>query len=85
MAATAHSRQAVPHSTGTIDGGSLEVSYDDGATWRKGALRSSSVGPAWTGEPRVPDGAWYVSLRVGASDDRGGAATQELLRAVGVT
>jgi subtilisin family serine protease len=70
--------------TGTIGGGSLEVSYDDGATWRKVALRSSSGGPAWTGELRVPDGARYVSLRAGASDDRGGAVTQELVRAVGV-
>ncbi|MEV4938970.1 S8 family serine peptidase [Streptomyces zaomyceticus] len=69
--------------TGTITGGTLEVSYDEGATWKKVALEKSR-GAAWEGELRVPSGAGSVSLRAGASDDRGGSVKQELIRAVGV-
>ncbi|MFD8205337.1 S8 family serine peptidase [Streptomyces sp. NPDC059695] len=70
--------------TGTIGTGTLAVSYDEGATWTKVALRKSSHGSSWTGELRIPKGAGSVSLRAGASDDRGGSVTQELIRAVGV-
>ncbi|MGW6565153.1 S8 family serine peptidase [Streptomyces sp. NPDC054975] len=70
--------------TGRIGGGTLDVSYDDGATWQKVTLKKSFRGTSWTGELRVPDGAAYVSFRAGASDDRGGAVTQEIIRAVGV-
>ncbi|MFE5108298.1 S8 family serine peptidase [Streptomyces sp. NPDC056663] len=70
--------------TGTIGGGSLEVSYDDGTTWQKVALKKSGRGTAWTGEIAVPDGAQYISFRAGTSDDRGGAVKQEIIRAVGV-
>ncbi|WP_128979977.1 S8 family serine peptidase [Streptomyces roseicoloratus] len=65
--------------TGTIGHGTLEVSYDEGTTWQRVALDSR-----WRGELRVPRGAASVSLRAGASDDRGGAVTQEIIRAVGV-
>ncbi|WP_318211042.1 S8 family serine peptidase [Streptomyces sp. SJL17-1] len=70
--------------TGSITGGTLEVSYDEGRTWTKVALKKSRHGAAWDGELRVPSGAGSVSLRAGASDDRGGSVTQELIRAVGV-
>ncbi|MGW4851400.1 S8 family serine peptidase [Streptomyces sp. NPDC004288] len=70
--------------TGRIGTGSLEASYDEGATWTKVALRKSSHGASWTGELRIPKGAGTVSLRAGARDDRGGSVTQELIRAVGV-
>lgn len=70
--------------TGRIGDGFLEVSYDDGTTWRKVALRKSWHGASWTGELRVPDNATYISFRAGASDDRGGAVEQEIIRAVGV-
>ncbi|GHG02169.1 S8 family serine peptidase [Streptomyces filamentosus] len=69
--------------TGTITGGRLEVSYDDGATWRGVSLRKGR-GASWTGELRVPSGAAAVSLRAGATDDRGGSVAQELIHAVGV-
>ncbi|MER7946992.1 S8 family serine peptidase [Streptomyces sp. NPDC096079] len=69
---------------GTIGTGTLEVSYDEGATWTKVALKKSSRGASWTGELRIPKGAGSVSLRAGASDDRGGSVTQELIRAIGV-
>ncbi|MFK3729227.1 S8 family serine peptidase [Streptomyces sp. NPDC088090] len=70
--------------TGTLTAGRLEVSYDDGATWRGVTLRKSGKGAAWTGELRIPSGAAAVSLRAGATDDRGGSVTQELIHAVGV-
>ncbi|WP_371636495.1 S8 family serine peptidase [Streptomyces zaomyceticus] len=70
--------------TGTITGGTLEVSYDEGVTWKKVALEKSRGAAAWDGELRVPSGAGSVSLRAGASDDRGGSVKQELIRAVGV-
>ncbi|MEU9706561.1 S8 family serine peptidase [Streptomyces sp. NPDC047981] len=70
--------------TGRIGGGTLDVSYDDGRTWQKVTLRKSWHGTSWTGELRVPRGAAYVSLRAGASDDRGGAVKQEIIRALGV-
>ncbi|MGW6360008.1 S8 family serine peptidase [Streptomyces sp. NPDC055092] len=73
-------------STGTIGGGSLEVSYDDGETWTAVHLDPSSGGSAsWKGALRVPDGAHSLSLRASASDDRGSSVRQEVVRAVGVT
>ncbi|MFI6061359.1 S8 family serine peptidase [Streptomyces sp. NPDC051286] len=69
--------------TGVLNSGSLEVSYDEGATWTNVAL-SSSRDASWNGELRVPSGAKSVSLRAGVSDDRGGSVKQELIRAVGV-
>ncbi|MFF2362494.1 S8 family serine peptidase [Streptomyces sp. NPDC058122] len=69
--------------TGTLGGGKLEVSYDDGATWRTVPL--SGAGTArWKGTLNVPRGAAFVSLRASAHDDRGGSVSQEIIRAVGV-
>ncbi|MFF9502111.1 S8 family serine peptidase [Streptomyces sp. NPDC014656] len=70
--------------TGTIATGGLEVSYDDGATWREVGLKKSRHGASWTGELRIPSGAASVSLRAEAADDQGGTVTQELIHAVGV-
>ncbi|MEV6193262.1 S8 family serine peptidase [Streptomyces sp. NPDC051920] len=69
--------------TGTLGGGRLEVSYDDGATWKSVPL--SGAGTArWKGTLNVPRGAAFVSLRASAHDDRGGSVGQEIIRAVGV-
>lgn len=72
--------------TGTIGGGKLEVSYDDGKTWRQVALRGGDGGAeaSWHGTLNVPRDAEHVSLRAFARDDRGGSVTQEILRAVAV-
>ncbi|MBL1080893.1 S8 family serine peptidase [Streptomyces actinomycinicus] len=69
--------------TGTIGGGRLEVSYDDGATWRTVPL-TTGRGASWHGSLTVPRGAAHVSLRASAHDDKGGAVTQEIIRAVAV-
>ncbi|MCI3239887.1 S8 family serine peptidase [Streptomyces spinosisporus] len=64
--------------TGTIDDPVLQVSYDDGASWRSVRLKDGH------GTLNVPRDASYVSLRASAADDRGGSVTQEIIRAVGV-
>ncbi|GGL68405.1 peptidase [Streptomyces fumigatiscleroticus] len=69
--------------TGTVGGGRLEVSYDDGRTWRAVPLKGGD-GNTWRGTLSVPRDAAYVSLRASAVDDRGGSVTQEIVRAVGV-
>ncbi|MER6849518.1 S8 family serine peptidase [Streptomyces flaveolus] len=68
--------------TGTIGGGTLQVSYDDGKTWKSVPL--TGKGASWHGTLDVPRGAEHVSLRASARDDRGGSVTQEIVRAVGV-
>ncbi|MFF7973406.1 S8 family serine peptidase [Streptomyces sp. NPDC007905] len=69
--------------TGILGGGRLEVSYDDGATWRKVPL-TVGRGASWHGTLTVPRDAARVSLRASAHDDKGGSVTQEIIRAVGV-
>ncbi|MFF9620431.1 S8 family serine peptidase [Streptomyces griseosporeus] len=68
--------------TGTLGDGRLEVSYDDGKTWR--AVPLTGGGASWHGTLTVPRAAASVSLRASARDDRGGRVRQEILRAVGV-
>ncbi|WP_327713141.1 S8 family serine peptidase [Streptomyces sp. NBC_00464] len=71
--------------TGRITGSALEVSFDDGATWKSVELdgvRGKSA--TWTGSVRVPSDARYISVRASAADDRGGSVKQEIIRAVGV-
>ncbi|MFJ8144393.1 S8 family serine peptidase [Streptomyces sp. NPDC096048] len=74
--------------TGAIGGGKLEVSYDEGETWRQVRLRDGDGeddGEAsWHGTLSVPRDAGHVSLRAFARDDRGGSVTQEIVRAVAV-
>ncbi|MER6343936.1 S8 family serine peptidase [Streptomyces sp. NPDC001595] len=69
--------------TGRLGGGSLDVSYDEGRSWRKVTLAGD--GPAaWRGTLHVPRGTESVSLRASARDDRGGSVVQEIVRAVNV-
>ncbi|WP_306332874.1 S8 family serine peptidase [Streptomyces sp. KL118A] len=70
--------------TGTIGGGKLSVSYDEGKTWRSVSLDRDGRKASWDGRLKVPGGAKSVSLRASAGDDRGGSVSQEIVRAVGV-
>jgi hypothetical protein len=70
--------------TGTIGGGTLEASYDDGKTWQRVPLRGGDGEASWHGTLSVPRGAEHVSLRAFARDDRGGSVRQEIVRAVAV-
>ncbi|KOV67878.1 S8 family serine peptidase [Streptomyces sp. MMG1121] len=68
--------------TGTLGGGRLEVSYDEGTTWRTVSLTGKNA--SWRGTLTVPRGAKSLSLRASAHDDQGGSVTQEIIRAVAV-
>ena len=61
---------------------SVELSYDDGKTWKKATLSSSSRGAST--RLAAPAKATFLSIRVNASDTRGNTVTQTLTRAVGL-
>jgi subtilisin family serine protease len=60
----------------------LEVSYDDGATWHRQDLREEKG--TWTASLNAPDQADYVSIRVTANQRGGGGITQTVNRAFGL-
>jgi subtilisin family serine protease len=61
----------------------LEISYDDGATWQKQEVKEKKG--AWSASLKAPSGADSVSLRVNAEQDNGGGITQTITRAFGLT
>ncbi len=70
--------------TGTITSVELEVSYDDGTTWKPVTLTQGD-GDRHTGTLKLPkqsDG--FISLRAAADTDTGFAIRQELIRAYGL-
>lgn len=58
----------------------VEVSYDDGRTWRTAELRRDGTA-RWVARVRHPAGAGYASLRARATDSRGGTVSQTVLHA----
>lgn len=73
---------------GTVPGAvttvTLDVSYDDGATWQKVTLTKGTDG-SWTGSFRTakkPGG--FVSLRASAGTDSGFSVKNEIIRAYGL-
>ncbi|MGW4599877.1 hypothetical protein ACWEOA_31995 [Streptomyces sp. NPDC004457] len=74
----------LPGSTGTAAIGKvgLDVSYDDGVTWRHAALVHSGTG--WRTRLDAPRTARFVTLRVDARDARGNSVRQSVTRAVGL-
>ncbi|MDX2647896.1 hypothetical protein PV341_30860 [Streptomyces sp. PA03-1a] len=67
------------HLKGATDAGvvrtvALEVSYDDGATWRKTILRQSSN--SWKAQLDAPSRARFASLRTTARDTKGNSVSQ---------
>ncbi|TYB63962.1 S8 family serine peptidase [Nonomuraea sp. PA05] len=65
-----------------IEDVSLEVSYDDGATWKPARLRDRGEGTYRATLDRARSG--FVSLRLNASDVNGNTVTQEVIRAYAV-
>ncbi|MBM0256156.1 S8 family serine peptidase [Micromonospora sp. 4G55] len=70
--------------TGNVTSVTLEVSYDDGATWQQVTL-SKDAGDWWNGELKLakqPGG--FVSVRASATTDAGFGIRQEIIRAYGL-
>ncbi|MFG2358977.1 S8 family serine peptidase [Streptomyces sp. NPDC048521] len=75
------------HLPGGPDSGSIRkvtvnVSYDDGATWHHAVLRHT--GQAWTTRLDAPRGARFVTLRTSAADTQDNTVTQSITRAFGL-
>ncbi|TXS52315.1 S8 family serine peptidase [Streptomyces sp. t39] len=68
---------------GTVTRVTLDVSYDDGATWRKVTLAKAGDG-SWTGVFRTPKAGGFVSLRASAATDSGFGVENEIIRAYGL-
>ncbi|SEB60408.1 Serine protease, subtilisin family [Nocardioides exalbidus] len=68
---------------GRVTDATLEVSYDDGATWQRIDLTPEKVGQ-WSGTVRLPARVTHLALRATASDDAGNRVEQEVIRAAGV-
>ncbi|MCO1594780.1 S8 family serine peptidase [Micromonospora sp. RHAY321] len=72
----------LPGITGKIGAVTVEVSYDDGATWQKPRLTRD--GDGWRTSLAAPDGASFVSLRTTARDAAGNTVSQSINRAFGL-
>ncbi|WP_370116259.1 S8 family serine peptidase [Streptacidiphilus sp. MAP12-33] len=68
---------------GTVNGATLQVSFDDGSTWTTATLHPTTHG-TWTATVKAPTWAHYVSLRATAKDTAGNTIAQTILRAYGV-
>lgn len=65
----------------TAEAATLQVSYDDGASWQDAQLKRTGDG-RWTTTLRTPRHAQAVSLRAGATAPGGLSVQQEVVRAV---
>ncbi|MFE5374725.1 S8 family serine peptidase [Streptomyces mirabilis] len=72
----------LPGTTAAIGKPSLEVSYDDGATWQPSQLNQQ--GADWQTTLQAPASADFASLRVTARDSDGNSVSQTLTRAFGL-
>ncbi|WP_218854647.1 S8 family serine peptidase [Paractinoplanes atraurantiacus] len=69
-------------STKAIRTVTLDVSYDDGATWVHQRLHQTKDG--WTTDLRAPRNAQHVTLKAGAKDAYGNSVEQTITRAFGL-
>nr|WP_221382958.1 S8 family serine peptidase [Actinoplanes polyasparticus] len=67
---------------GIVRGLTLDVSYDDGATWHRAAVRWRPDG--WSTRITAPRAAQFVTLRTSARDTRGNTVDQRITRAFGL-
>ncbi|MFF3559944.1 S8 family serine peptidase [Streptomyces sp. NPDC002574] len=67
---------------GTIRTVTVDVSYDDGATWRRATSRQK--GAVWTASLDAPSKARFASLRTTAKDAKGNTVSQTVIRAFGL-
>ncbi|MEO3768791.1 S8 family serine peptidase [Micromonospora sp. B9E7] len=72
----------LPDVSGTVGAVTVEVSYDDGATWTK--QRLTRHGDGWRTALAAPAKATFVSLRTTARDAAGNTVNQSITRAFGL-
>jgi subtilisin family serine protease len=73
---------SVPAQAGTaarVNSLTVDVSYNDGKTWSKAAVRRA--GDGWVARVRHPAGSGYASLRATAKGPSGNAVTETLIHA----
>jgi hypothetical protein len=68
---------------GQVNTPTVEVSYDDGTTWRPARL--DRKGSTWHATVDHPSGAEFVSLRSSVSDKDGNRSAQTIIRAYALT
>jgi hypothetical protein len=78
MVAASH----LPGVTAGIRKPTLEVSYDDGATWLRPTLTKGTGG--WQATLKAPASATYVTLRATAGDSDSNSVSQTITRAFGL-
>ncbi|MGH3715866.1 MAG: S8 family peptidase [Micromonosporaceae bacterium] len=59
----------------------VEVSYDDGKTWKKVRVTRGHPGDGWLARIAHPAGKKYVSVRTSAADKHGNTVKETLIRA----
>jgi len=69
---------------GAVTSVTLQVSYDDGATWTSTSMTKGSDG-RWDGMLKLPKSTGFVSTRTTATTDAGWSINQELIRAYGLS
>ncbi|MEU7804522.1 hypothetical protein AB0J14_29745 [Micromonospora arborensis] len=57
----------------------VEVSFDDGRTWRLASVQESGAG--WLADVHHPAGVGYAALRAYAVDQSGNTVRQTIIRA----
>lgn len=67
---------------GEVEDATLEVSFDEGETWKK--VKLTREGDSFTTSIQNPKNAEFVSLRASAWDDEGNKITQEIIKAYGL-
>ncbi|MFB8754446.1 S8 family serine peptidase [Streptomyces nigra] len=72
----------LPGVTSAVGKPTVELSYDDGATWRRAAL--DRHGDGWRTKLGAPKRASFVTVRVAARDGDGNSVSQTLVRAFGL-
>ncbi|MEU7781274.1 S8 family serine peptidase [Micromonospora parva] len=72
----------LPDVSGTVGAVTVEVSYDDGASWQK--QRLTRHGDGWRTSLAAPATAGFVSLRTTARDAAGNTVSQRITRAFGL-
>ncbi|WP_423462349.1 S8 family peptidase [Promicromonospora sp. MS192] len=72
----------LPGIEATVGRPTVEVSYDDGATWRR--LDLTRDRGAWSARLAAPRGAQFATLRTTVEDSAGSSVSQTLTRAFGL-